>query len=635
MTRDIWERCNVETKSIEFPRAAWGGLWGRVLQERRPLIKNDPHKTPQGHVPLFRSMGAPVVAEGELIGSIHLANRETDYTQADLNSLSQICSILAPTLSLWLQRRKAEQQREEALQELRESEARLRSILDSMFAFVGLISTDGILLDTNRAPLEAAGLKREDVVGQPFADAYWWTHSPQAQEQIRNVLRRAATGETVREDFPVRVAGNRIITLDATFGPLLDAQGRVKQIVGSGVDITARKQAEAEREKLEVQLRQTQKMEAIGTLAGGIAHDFNNILGAILGNVALAQQDAGPGHPVQENLEQIFKASERARNLVHKILAFSRQLPREERVQNLRSIMEEDVRLLRATLPAGVELIARFAEDTPSVLADRTEFHQVLLNLCTNAWHAMEGRSGQITLGLEGVTVDDALASLHADLQPGRYARLTVGDTGKGMDAATLDRIFDPFFTTKEVDQGTGLGLSVVHGIMKHHQGAITVSSQPGRGTTFQLYFPAAAETRPSAPVPVKAVAVPQGRGQHVLCLDDEKPLVSLMARTLERQGYQVTSFTSPEAALATLRVDAAGFDLVVTDHNMPRTSGIEVALEIQKLRPELPVILTSGFITEKIRAEAEAAGIRQLLHKPYRMEELCQTVQHLLQSAQ
>jgi nitrogen-specific signal transduction histidine kinase/CheY-like chemotaxis protein len=410
----------------------------------------------------------------------------------------------------------------------------------------------------------------------------------------------------------------------------------VKQVVGSGVDITARKQAEAEREKLEVQLRQTQKMEAIGTLAGGIAHDFNNILGAILGNVVLAQQDAGPGHPAQESLEQIFKSSERARNLVHKILAFSRQLPREERVQNLRSIMEEDLRLLRATLPAGIELIARFAEDTPSVLADRTEFHQVLLNLCTNSWHAMEGRSGQITLSLEGVTLDDALARHHADLRPGRYARLTVADTGKGMDAPTLERIFDPFFTTKEVDQGTGLGLSVVHGIMKHHQGAITVASQPGRGTTFELYFPAAAtESRPGAPMPVKPVAMPQGRGQHVLCLDDETSLVSLIARTLERQGYRVTTFTSAEAALAMLRADPSGFELVVTDHNMPGTSGIEVAREIRKLRPELPVILTSGFITEKIRAEAEGAGIRQLLHKPYRVEDLCQTIQHLLQSVQ
>ncbi len=266
---------------------------------------------------------------------------------------------------------------------------------------------------------------------------------------------------------------------------LRDEQHRPKEVLAISVDVTEKKQ-------LEAHLRQAERMDALGTLAGGIAHDFNNILGAIIGNVELAQQDVGAGHPAAESLNEIRKASQRGKDLVQHILAFGRrqQLPRY--VIALQQVVEEAITLLHATIPADVEMVATFDVDAPMVLADATQIHQVLINLCTNAWQAMEGRAGRIDIRLDGVTLDTEVARVDAALRPGHFARLCVSDTGCGIDAATLERIFEPFFTTKPVGKGTGLGLSAVHGIMKVHGGAIAVASQPGEGTTFTLYFPAA-----------------------------------------------------------------------------------------------------------------------------------------------
>ncbi len=387
-----------------------------------------------------------------------------------------------------------------------------------------------------------------------------------------------------------------------------------------------------ERRQLEAQLRQAQKMEAIGTLAGGIAHDFNNILGAIIGNAELASMDVSPGHPIAENLVEIRNASARAKDLVRQILSFSRQEAEVRSVMNLRPAIEEDMRLLRATLPTSVELDFQHAPDVPVVLADPTKFHQVLMNLCTNAWHAMEGQAGRISLVLERVLVDADMARAHADLSSGLYARLVVKDDGKGMDAAMLERIFDPFFTTKETGKGTGLGLSVVHGIMKNHQGAILVASQPGQGTTFEVYFPAApAQQHAPESAASTHAPTPRGGGQRILCLDDELSMLTVMTRILEREGYRAAGFTGVAGALAALRAEPLAYDLMITDYHMPGTSGLQVVREARKLRPDLPVILTSGFITDKLREEAGAAGVGHILGKPFQVDELTQVIRRLV----
>jgi two-component system, cell cycle sensor histidine kinase and response regulator CckA len=527
-------------------------------------------------------------------------------------------------------RRAAELAQEAAQQQLQSSETRLRGVLDGMFAFVGLFSTDGILLEANRAPLEAAKVKKSDVIGKPVIDTFWINHSPKTQAQLTRAIECAARGETVREDLDIRVADGSLIILDTIFNPLYDAEGRIIQVVGSGVDVTARKQAEAVRQKLEAQLWQAQKMEALGTLAGGVAHDFNNILSAITGNAELAKQDIAPDHPAATSINEIRKASERAKFLVQQILAFSRKQTSERVSIALQPVVEECTAMLRATLPANVELCVHCEGDTPNVLADANQIHQVLLNLGTNAWHALAGRSGRIDITLEPALIETEVAQQHANLCAGRYACLRVTDSGVGMDESTLVRIFEPFFTTKAVGEGTGLGLSVVDGIVKSHEGAIRVTSKPGAGSTFELLFPAANEaSRVSA-----GSSAPQtisGGGRRILYLDDDEALVSLTVKLLKRNGYHAVGYTEPKQALAVFHANPAQFDLLVTDYSMPGTSGIQVVKQIKQLRPDLPVILASGYVTEDLKQSAREAGVRHVISKPQTVTELCEIVQRTL----
>ena len=405
-------------------------------------------------------------------------------------------------------------------------------------------------------------------------------------------------------------------------------------------DISERKEAEAVMRRFENQLREVQKMESIGTLAGGIAHDFNNILGAILGNVALARDDVGAGHPALVSLAEIHKASMRARNLVQQILSFSRREAQELVTQPLRPVVEETCKLLRATLPARVALEITLAEQPLHVLADATQVQQVLMNLCTNAWQALKDGGGRIGIGLDAAELDLAAGQRLGGVPAGPYAHLWVSDNGVGMDAATRERVFEPFFTTKPVGQGTGLGLSVVHGILRAHHAASTIESAPGQGCTFHLYFPlaapppAAVAVAPAEPVE-PAGAVPSapvgGRGQHVVYVDDDATMVILVERILERAGYRVSTYERAQQAIAAVRAQPEGVDLVVTDFNMPDVSGLELARELRRIRPGLPVVISSGYITQELRDEAHLAGVHGLLEKQNTFQELSSLVGHIL----
>jgi PAS domain S-box-containing protein len=494
-----------------------------------------------------------------------------------------------------------------------------------------IVDPVGRITLANRQAEMLFGYSREELIGlqvdklMPQADKR--DHERSRQQYFLNPVSRTMGG--VEADLRARRKDGTTLPVDISLNPLHSDEGML--VVATVRDITDRLQAEQQRQGLEAQLRQAHKMEAIGTLAGGIAHDFNNIVSAIIGNVELAREDVGAGHPAIESLDEIRKASRRARDLVSQILAFSRQQPQSRHAVALSAVVEEVVTLLRATLPAGIELGTALAADAPSVVADPTQIHQILMNLCTNAWHAMDEARGRIDLRLDSVVLGEDAARTHAELGPGRYARLSVKDNGKGMDAVTRERIFEPFFTTKEVGEGTGLGLSVVHGIMRSYHGAITVDSRPGSGTTFQLYFPAAdaaAETAGAQPAPAP---LPPGRGQRVLYLDDDESLVLLVTRTLARNGYRVAGYTDSAEALQALRADPGGFDLVVTDYNMPGMSGLDVAHEVSRIRPGLPVAVTSGYITDELKEKTPAAGVRQLIYKPDSAEDLCETVQRLL----
>ncbi len=384
-----------------------------------------------------------------------------------------------------------------------------------------------------------------------------------------------------------------------------------------------------EREQLAEQFRQAQKLEAIGTLAGGIAHDFNNIIAAISGYAELALMANTEPAFMRECIECVRQAGGRAAGLVRQILAFSRQQEQQRAPIQLRHVVREATNLLRATIPTTIEFHVSLDHDLPTVLADATQIHQVVMNLGTNAWHAMREHPGRLDVRLEHCVVDAALAEQHAGLRPGNYVRLGVSDTGHGMDAATIGRIFEPFFTTKTPGEGTGLGLSVVHGIMQSHDGVITVSSQCGQGTTFQLYFPAcAADAVEAGP---EEMALPRGSGERVLFVDDEEALASVGRSTLEKLGYQVDAFSAPQAALAALRRTPADYRVVITDFTMPGLTGVELAREVLAVRPDLPVLLITGHNGNLTASQVEALGIRELLLKPLSLHGLALAVRRVL----
>jgi PAS domain S-box-containing protein len=387
-----------------------------------------------------------------------------------------------------------------------------------------------------------------------------------------------------------------------------DAKGQPIRILEVNADITARRHAE------ELQTR-SQKLEALGTLAGGIAHDFNNILLAIHGNVNLAMADLPDHHPAQQSLTEIQKAWTRASELVRRILGFSRPQEQKKQAMELQPVIEEALRLVRATLPARVQIVSHFAADVPPVKVDAGQIHQVVVNLATNAAHAIGEKNGTIEVRLDAVNVSEDDTRSTANLEVGRYVRLFVSDDGCGMDRATMNRIFDPFFTTKKQGEGTGLGLSVVHGIVSSHNGAISVTSHLGEGTAFHLYFPVSTE-RPEVK-PETAAAAARPHSERVLYVDDEEALVFLATRMLERSGYHVTGFTDAVTALKEFRAHPQDYDVVVTDLSMPRMSGFEFTEELRGIRKDVPVVLTSGFLQTEDQQRAEELGIRELIQKP------------------
>jgi PAS domain S-box-containing protein len=432
-------------------------------------------------------------------------------------------------------------------------------------------------------------------------------------------------------ELDMLTAKRRPITVRVMGQALRNATGGVSRIEGALQDITQGKKNLQVQASLEVQLRESQKMEAIGTLAAGIAHDFNNILGTILGNADLARKDCGWNHLALESLDEIKKAGRRAQDLVQQILSFSRRQPTARRVVLLQPIVDESVRLMRAVLPGGVRLDCHCSVDAPAVAANPTQVKQVLLNLGTNAAHAMRGQSGDIVIRVESFMQEVFTQQHDFNLRPGHYARIVFSDSGHGMDPATQKRIFEPFFTTKAVGEGTGLGLSVVHGIMQNHAGAILVSSEVGQGSRFELYFPTAGSTVGSLSPHEVAGPSSEGAGQKILYLDDDESQLFMVQRMMERWGYSVITYREQREAIEAVAAGEIHFDLVITDFKMPGMSGLEVARALREVRPDLPVLMVSGYINDPLRAQATAAGVRELFSKPHEEEDLRDAVQLLL----
>ncbi len=409
---------------------------------------------------------------------------------------------------------------------------------------------------------------------------------------------------------------------------LRHANGKPYRFVGSTTDITADKQAQTDRESLEAQLRQSQKMEAIGTLAGGIAHDFNNILGAILGYGELAQQHSAPGSALRRYLDNVLHAAERARLLVDRILGFSRSGLGERVPVHVQAVTEETLELLAASLPAGIRLEQKLLAGGTAVTGDPTQLHQVVMNLCTNALHAM-AHGGVLTVTLERVALNEPRTLSRGTLSPGPHLRLCVSDTGSGIAPQVLERMFDPFFTTKGVGEGTGLGLSVVHGIVADLDGAIAVTTEAGHGTSFEIWLPVSGET--GACFDALELELPRGSGAVVMIVDDEPALVRLAEEMLAELGYEPVGFTSTIAALDAFRGQPQRFDLVVTDEAMPELTGTELARQIRQLAPAIPIILVSGYGGSQLAGRAAAIGINEVLRKPVQRRDLAESMARVL----
>jgi PAS domain S-box-containing protein len=429
-------------------------------------------------------------------------------------------------------------------------------------------------------------------------------------------------------DYRIVLGDGAIRHVHSVGHPIFDATGNVVERVGTVVDVTERRRAEAEKERLEVQLRQSQKMEAMGTLAGGIAHDFNNILGAILGYGELAQQAVAPGSDVRRFVDNVMQAGNRAKSLVDRILAFSRSGVSELVQINVQAVVAETLELLAAaSLAPGVRLETRLAAGSAAIIGDATQLHQVAMNLFTNALHAMEN-GGLLAVGLDREKVAQELRLSHGTLPPGDYVRLCVSDTGSGIPSEVLERMFDPFFTTKGPGEGTGLGLSLVHGIVADLGGAIDVTTAIARGTTFEIWLPCTGEA--AVPANDLTPSLPRGHGQTILIVDNEDPLVALAEETLAELGYEPIGFSSSIAALQAFRAAPQRFDAVLSDESMPELTGIELAREMALLRPDLPIVLMSGFGGAQLHERALAAGIGELLRKPLQRRDLAECLQRI-----
>jgi nitrogen-specific signal transduction histidine kinase/CheY-like chemotaxis protein len=398
------------------------------------------------------------------------------------------------------------------------------------------------------------------------------------------------------------------------------------------LDITERKRAEEQREKLEQQLWQSQKMEAIGTLAGGIAHDFNNILGAIIGFTELSQDLIAGNSKLEQNLAQVLKAGDRAKNLVKQILTFSRKNEHELKPIQTHLIIKEALKLLRASIPSTIDIRYNIAVRDDIVIADATQIHQIVMNLCTNAAHAMQHAGGLMEITLKPVDIDAQAVPAYAGIAQGPYLQLSVKDTGMGIPADILGRIFEPFFTTKDVGRGTGMGLSVVHGIVKSLKGDVKVYSEPGRGAVFHVLLPRVEEAVPESSREVQEA--PLGH-ESVLLVDDEAVLLDVGTKMLGSLGYRVTALQSPQEALELFEKSPEGFDVVITDQTMPQLTGYELAQRLMQVRPDIPIILCTGYsdtVTEELALDI---GVKAFIIKPLNRLVLAETIHRVLEARQ
>lgn len=509
-----------------------------------------------------------------------------------------------------------------AAEALRKREAQYRTLAESPNSIVMHFDSQGVILFVNQYAANLFGYTAEEMLGKKSTDLIHpdiHTNGRKADAFFEDLLLHPELYQRNENENLTR--DGRSLWISWTNTPTYDAEGRMSGLISTGIDIT-------ERKRMEAQLLQSQKHEALGTLTGGIAHDFNNILAIILGYTEIAEMQTPEANPARQALEEVKSASLRARDIVSQLLTFTRKEQQEHKIFDIRPIVKEGLKMLRSTLPASIEFQSRIPEEPLPVKADETQIHQTLINLCTNAAQAMEG-IGVLDVRLEGIVFDTTEPVVDQHLEPGEYVMLSVRDSGLGIEQKDLQRIFDLYFTTKATGKGTGLGLSVVLGILKAHNGGITVSSERGKGTTFAVFLPLSREKQTHqnmAPV----LNTPLG-SEHILLVDDEQSIVSLNQQRLERLGYTVTGISDPKEALERIKEDSDRFDPVLTDMTMPGMTGDQLARKILDIRPGMPIILCTGYSERITTNSAEKLGLAKYLKKPLDMQTLADALREVL----
>ncbi len=516
---------------------------------------------------------------------------------------------------------------ETSLNDLQEAEAKYRGMFDNAVEGIYQSTPDGRYLTVNAALARLYGYDHPDELIHQVSDIQNEIYlDPTMREQFRREIERA--GFVRGLEYQVRRRDGRVIWISETARAVCDDSGVVRYYEGFIDDITTRKEAEAERAELEKQRLHAQKLEAIGMLAGGMVHDFNNILCAIIGYTDLSLGDKKVTGQTRENLNAVLLSGQRAKDLIGRILTFSRPTEPARYPIKLGAVLEEGVKLLQAMLPSSIAIKLAIRTDKDVVMADATELHQIIMNLGTNAKHAMSRHGGRLDFELEVVYFDPAQARPFS-VPPGPYVHLLVRDTGHGMTREIVNRIFEPFFTTKAPGRGTGLGLAVVHKIVTRGGGQIQVESEEGKGTTFHIYLPQS--LRPLEPPKRDETHLLPGRRERILVVDDEVPVLSMMQQHLHKLGYRVITRADSLAALETFRAEPEKFDLIITDHTMPSLQGAELAEKLGEIRPDLPVVLMTGLNQPPSFSGSRYAPLRAVILKPINFFELSHRLRQFL----
>ena len=554
---------------------------------------------------ISRSITKPLT---ELIRSAEIIGQgDLDY-RVELQSKDEIGQLAAAF-------NKMTENRQVAEMGVWESESKFRNLFDLSPQPVSLTEVKtGRFIDVNEMFCELTQYSKEELIEKETTKLLV---TEEDRKKIINQLQKS--GEVQGLEIDQRAKDGSILNT-ILFNRFIQISGK-KYIMSTWINITEMKQ-------LEAQLQQALKMESIGILAGGIAHDFNNILGIILGNVELALDDVREGNPAHHNLNEIRTASIRARDIVRQILAFSRQSKQEKKPIRISRIMEDSILLLRSSIPTTIDLRLNILTKADIVKADPTQINQIILNLCTNAAHVMREKGGILEVNLIDMELDEEEVKRYHGLTPGTYVKISVKDTGQGMDPGILKNIFEPYFTTKEEGEGSGMGLAVVHGIVKNHGGDISVISEPGKGSIFEVFLPSIdAETDSSFEEPSRLA----GGDERILLVDDEKAIVTALKPMLERLGYQVTVKTSGVEALDAFKAMPGDFDVVITDMIMPMMTGVDLAKALMQIHSDIPIILCTGFSDMINEDKAREIGIIAFVMKPMVISEIAKTIRQVL----